>query len=435
VITMIKKTKFISYIDEDSGLHMHLRLNPDGTGVLIINASKVVYLNKSAAFYVEQMFKGAKPEEAAKRALKKFKGVDFNEAKQDYLEVVNKTLSLAFSKTCPISSLGFRRIDPFTFKPSAPYRVDLAITYECNNACIHCYSSSPRKSPEKKELSTSDWFKVVDKLFEVGVPYISFTGGEPTLRNDLENLISYAQRKGLVTGLVTNGRKLRDKHYLHRLVSAGLDSIQITLESPDPETHDKITGVNGSWKETVEGIKNAVKENIYVDVNTTLTKMNIDQVEEWVIFLNNLGVENISINKLIYSGKALNLIKELEPPVDKTREALMKVKELAEDLGMKFTWYGVTKYCELDPVELGLGIKTCSAALLTLAIEPDGTVIPCQSYFHPLGNILKDKWSKIWNHELCLHIRERAYAPSQCEGCPKFAICGGGCPLEITYTR
>ncbi len=427
---MVKKTRFLSHIDEKTGLHMHLRLNPDRTGVLVINASKVIYLNKTAAFYVEQMFKGASPEEAAKRARRKFKNVTLEEAEQDYRDVINKILSLAFSKVCPISSLGFHRVDPFNFKPSAPYRVDLALTYDCNNACIHCYSSSPRKT-STKELSTKQWTKVIDKLFNVGVPYVSFTGGEPTLRPDLKELIAYAQKKGLVTGLVTNGRRLSNAQYLHKLVEAGLDSIQITLESPDPEVHDKITGVKGSWKETVEGIKNTVKENVYLDVNMTLTKLNIRHVKKWVVFLSELGVENISINKLIYSGKALRLVKDLEPPLNEVKEVLAKVKELAEDYGMKFTWYGVTRYCELNPLELDLGIKTCSAALLTLAIEPDGTVIPCQSYFVPLGNILKDKWDKIWFNELCIKLRNREYAPQKCRKCPHFHVCGGGCPLEI----
>ncbi|HDD64476.1 MAG TPA: radical SAM protein [Thermoprotei archaeon] len=432
---VFKKGKFISYIDEDNGLHMHLRIDPDGNGVLIINASVVVYLNRTAAFYVECFLKEMKPEKVAKKAVRKFKGLTREKAIQDYTRVINNVLSLAYSKVCPISSLGFEKVEPFSMRPSAPYRVDLALTYRCNNKCIHCYSSSPDASKEKGELSTKKWRKIIDKLFDVGVPQITFTGGEPTLRRDLVELISYTQKKGLVSTLVTIGRRLADKEYLRMLVEAGLDGIQITLESADPEVHDSITRVKGSWRETVEGIKNAVKEKVYIDVNMTLMKHNIAGIEKWVKFLHELGVENISANKVIYSGKAIELVEDLEPPVNDVEEALVRIKDLAEDLGMKFTWYGVTRYCELNPLELGLGIKSCSAALITLAVEPDGTVIPCQSYFRPLGNILRDKWEKIWNNPLAITLREAKYAPEKCFKCPLFNTCRGGCPLEYEVKK
>ena len=429
------KGKFLHYIDEDRGIHMHLRIDPDGRGVLVVNASHVIYLNRSAAFYVECMMKGLSSDQVVKLAKRRFKKVNPETIRRDYEDVVNKVYSFVLSQVCPLSSLGFTRVDPLSLKPSAPYRMDLALTYRCNNRCIHCYSSSPEAALSKRELPKDKWIRIIDKLYRIGVPYIVFTGGEPTLRDDLVDLIAYAQKKGLVTGLVTNGRRLADKDYLHSLIEAGLDSIQITLESADPEVHDKITGVKGSWEETVQGIKNALNEKVYLDVNMTLMTINIDGVEEWVKFLHKLGVKNISINKVIYSGKALEKVREFEPPLEKTREALVKVKELAHELGMKFTWYGVTRYCELNPLELGLGLKTCSAALMAMCIEPDGSVLPCQSYFKPVGNILKDKWEKIWNHPLCITIRERKYAPEKCRRCPQFRECGGGCPLEIGYWR
>jgi len=99
---------------------------------------------------------------------------------------------------------------------------------------------------------------------------------------------------------------------------------------------------------------------------------------------------------------------------------------------MEFTWYTPTEYCEINPVQLDLGIKSCSACRINMAIEPDGTVIPCQSYtIAPLGNILKDSWKKIWNHPICQKVRERKYVPEKCHECPSLNICGGGCPLKI----
>ena len=194
--------------------------------------------------------------------------------------------------------------------------------------------------------------------------------------------------------------------------------------------HEKITRVPSSWRETVEGIKNVVRAGLYVDVNMTLSKLNVDHVAEYVDFLAELGVRNVSANRLIYAGKALEVREWFEPSFEETARALEPLREKALEHGMRFTWYGVTRYCELNPLELEVGLKFCSACSITIAVEPDGTVIPCQSYFHPLGNILRDKWEKIWNHKLCREIRERQFAADHCKACPYFEACGGGCPLE-----
>jgi MoaA/NifB/PqqE/SkfB family radical SAM enzyme len=94
---------------------------------------------------------------------------------------------------------------------------------------------------------------------------LTFTGGEPTLREDLPELLVYAQTAGMVTGLISNGRRLKDKAYVDVLEKSGLDFVQITLESHKPEVHDKMTNEKGSWKEIVAGIQNAVQiENLRI---------------------------------------------------------------------------------------------------------------------------------------------------------------------------
>ncbi|NIQ81688.1 MAG: radical SAM protein, partial [Anaerolineae bacterium] len=93
----------------------------------------------------------------------------------------------------------------------------------------------------------------IDKLRTIGVFIATFTGGEPTLREDLTQLLKYAQESGIVTGLITNGRRLRDKAYTRSLEAAGLDFVQVTLESHRAEIHDGITGSKGSWTDTVTG--------------------------------------------------------------------------------------------------------------------------------------------------------------------------------------
>jgi radical SAM protein with 4Fe4S-binding SPASM domain len=328
----------------------------------------------------------------------------------------------------PISYLDIKKIEPFSQEYSAPLRVDLAVTFRCQNNCVHCYAGG---SHETQELSTDEWKEVIDHLHEVGVFILTFTGGEPTIRQDLPDLLSYGQKKGLVTGLITNGRNLTDKNYVKTLEDSGLDFVQVTLESHKPEVHDLMTGIEGSWKETVNGIKNLIPTNIYTTTNSTLSKHNAEYFLDTVDFIKELGVAAFGCNSLIYSGKAKDEVEGFVFPIEDLKILLPKIKDKASKLGLKFLWYTPTQYCNFNPVKLGLGIKSCSAAMINLCVGPNGDVYPCQSYFESLGNILKNDWESIWNNPLANKIRNREYVEPKCKDCPQLQICGGGCPLEL----
>jgi radical SAM protein with 4Fe4S-binding SPASM domain len=413
---------------EWEGLRLHLRVENDGRGVLVVNASRVLFLNESATEYVYLFMKGMSEEEAVKEIQRIYK-VDYETAFNDYKDVL--FIVNTFAKTsdvCPISFLGVEKIEPFSEELSSPYRMDLALTYRCNNLCIHCYSGGPRVTPE---LTTQQWMKTIDKILEIGIPHITFTGGEPTLREDLPLLIRYAEEKGLVTGLITNGRRLKDSEYIDELISAGIDHFQITLESYREEVHDKITGVKGSWKETVQGLKNAIATPVYTITNTTLNKHNIEDIIETINFVHNLGLNQFACNGFIYSEKAPETSKDFSIEETELEEKLVKIRDYAITLGMDFIWYTPTQYCKFNPLNLELGIKTCSACRINMCIEPNGDVIPCQSYYKQLGNILTDNWDSIWNNPTCTDLRERKHLPEKCEGCPEIQVCGGGCPLQL----
>jgi radical SAM protein with 4Fe4S-binding SPASM domain len=409
------------------GLKLHLRFEEDGTGVLIINASRVLFLNRTAAEFVHSFIYGESEDEAIKKIGRRYR-IDAETARKDYQDVL--FVVNTFAKTpdvCPVSYLGVEKVEPFQKELSAPYRMDLAVTYRCNNKCLHCYAGGPR---ETKELTTQEWILVIKKLFDLGIPQVVFTGGEPTLRDDLAELIAETQKVGLVSGLVTNGRKLKDEVYFKSLVDAGLDHVQITIESHNPKIHDKITEVKGSWDESVQGLKNAIASPIYTISNTTLNRYNVNGILETIDFIHSLGLKQFACNSLIYSGKAPEVAKNFALDEASLEPVLTQIRDHARELGMEFIWYTPTEYCVLNPLQLELGIKSCSACRISMCIEPDGTVIPCQSYFVPLGNILRDEWKRIWQNPLCLELRARKYVPEKCYECPTLNVCGGGCPLK-----
>lgn len=414
--------------DEFAHYALQLRIEPDETGILVVNANTVLYLNQTAAAHAYFFMQGLDTDKTVNQLLKMYR-VRADTAKREHENLVYKINTLAHTdKVCPISFLDVKTIEPFTKEYSAPLRMDLAVTFRCQNDCVHCYAGGPHKT---EELTTEQWKTVIDRMHQAGIFIVTFTGGEPTLREDLPELLLHAQNRGIVTGLVTNGRRLRDKEYVKTLEKAGLDFVQVTLESHIAKIHDKITSQEESWKETVEGIKNAVSTSIYVTTNTTLSRDNIGGFLDTIDFIRELGVAGFGCNSLIYAGKGNEVAEDFVVNVEALKQTLPKINEKANRLGLKFLWYTPTQYCRLDPVKLGLGIKSCTAAMINMCIGPEGDVYPCQSYFESLGNILKADWQHIWNNPLAIKIRKREYAEPKCKDCPQLQICGGGCPLEL----
>jgi len=415
-----------------AGLALQLRVEPSGQGLLVINANTVLYLNETAAAHAYFFMQGL-PEDAAIKKVRSIYRIDKKTAKQDHEKLVYAVSTLAQTEeVCPVSFLDVKSVEPFSQEYSAPLRMDLALTFRCQNNCVHCYAGGPH---ETEELTTEQWKTVIDRLQQIGVFIVTFTGGEPTLREDLTELLHHAQSKGIVTGLITNGRRLKDEDYVQALEKAGLDFVQITLESHEAKVHDAITAVKGSWKETVAGIKNAVASQIYATTNTTLSQQNAGDFLKTVDFIKQLGVAGFGCNSLIYSGKASDISDKFAVSTETLKEILPQVHDKANQLGLKFLWYTPTQYCSFDPVSLGLGVKSCTAALVNMCVGPNGDVYPCQSYFESLGNILKSPWQNIWNHPLAVSIRKREYAEPKCKDCPQLQICGGGCPLELQQNK
>ncbi|MBI4726488.1 radical SAM protein [candidate division TA06 bacterium] len=326
--------------------------------------------------------------------------------------------------------LDINRIELFETPVSATYRMDLALTYQCNNACKHCYLPKDRM-PGK--LTTQQWKQALSKIWEIGIPQVCFTGGEATLRPDLVELIASAEETGLITGLLTNGRKLKDKKLVKQMTEAGLDHFQITLESHLASVHDKMVGSKGAFEDTVKAIKNAAASPVCTITNTTLIKLNAKGMEKTVEFLKKLGITTMACNRLIYSGQGASCglcFKEAE-----LVPLMERIRNQAQRLGLKLIWYPPTQYCQLDPVGLELGVKTCTAARYNMRVEPDGSVIPCQSYFAPLGNILTDKWEVIWNAKPAVDIRNKAHIMDKCKKRRKLPLCGRGCPIYNTQNE
>ncbi|MBR3040036.1 MAG: radical SAM protein, partial [Lachnospiraceae bacterium] len=261
-----------------------------------------------------------------------------------------------------------------------------------------------QKNAVEEEISTAKWKRIIEKCRTVGIPQLTFTGGEPTMREDLPELIDAA--KWFVTRLNTNGIKLTEE-YCAKLKAASLDSMQITFYSCEEEIHNKLVGAN-QYINTVQGIRNALAAGISVSINTPLCTLNKDYVKT-LQFLHSLGVLYVTCSGLIITGNATtDSSAETRLSKEEMKEILKEAVNYCHENGMEISFtspgWVENEFCE----ELHLNPPTCGACLSNMAITPSGKVVPCQSWLsdEPLGDFLDNKWKEIWEGKKCRERRE-----------------------------
>lgn len=425
---------------------IHATLNPDNPGVVrmhlvpskhslfrtrpsvvILNGKDIVPLNTAWAIllsiFIDEISKFGNREISDSElklivyiTIKKLKKI-YPFAKESTVEddlnnMINLFVAIANREETNVD-LGQVSIADFAKIMIAPHRMDLMISsmvkdkkWNCNQQCLHCYAAD-QEYAEVKELTTDEWKKVIDICKENCIPQLTFTGGEPTLRKDLVELVKYSD--WFLTRLNTNG-VLLTKKLCRELYEASLDSVQVTLYSSDPEVHNKLVGAN-NFDKTVQGIKNAVEAGLNVSINTPLCSLNKDYVST-LKFAKSLGVIYASSSGLIVTGNAkkdASISTQLkENEIKKVMKDACKYAE-KEEMELSFTSPGWLK--EEDLRNLKLDIPSCGACLSNMAISPDGNVVPCQSWLGKgasLGNILDTKWKKIWNSKECKLIRKNS---------------------------
>lgn len=354
--------------DDPRNYRLHLRLEVDGSGILIVNASTVLHLNQTAAEYAYYLVHNQDADTTAAKIARRYR-IDRDTAKNDYQTFAERVLSLINTPDLdPVTFLDFERLSPFSGQISAPYRLDCAITYRLNPT--HDQYAAPQERV-KNELSTKEWVQVLNKAWQVGIPHIIFTGGEPTLRDDLPDLLEAAETNGQVTGLLSDGIRLADKAYLMQLLQTGLDHLMIIL---DPKNEL-------AWK----ALENALPEDIFVAVHLSLNEENLEENLILLERLEKMGVKNISVSAAS---------KILAPQLEQLRQ---RIAQLQLDL----VWNLPTPYSAMHPValETGIGELPQGAGTAFLYLEPDGDVLPAQGINRVMGNFLTDRWEKIHKAE------------------------------------
>lgn len=447
--------RVVNYIKENLGEVKHTTLNPEGPGVVrihmvppkydgpepagsvvILNGQDIIPINVSWAVLLSMMIDSVNEyhgrpitdEDTRKivdstiiSARKVYRFVPKFVLKKDIFRIMNTFKQIAYGEK-PDEEIQYISIGEYADNMRAPHRMDLMVSamtkdnrWNCNQSCVHCYAAGQAQA-EEAELTTEEWKQIIDKCRKVCIPQVTFTGGEPTMREDLIELIDHA--RWFVTRLNTNGINLT-REYCEKLYKASLDSVQITFYSHDPEVHNELVGAR-MYEKTLEGIENAIAAGLNLSVNTPLCVRNKDYVET-LKFLHEKGVSYVTCSGLIMTGNACTEeSKNLQLSREEIRNVLKEAVDYAyaNDMEISFTSPG---WIEEDFfAENGLSTPTCGACLSNMAITPGGNVVPCQSWLsgYDLGNFLSEDWEKIWYSGKCEN--RRYYS----------ALMTGECPLK-----
>jgi hypothetical protein len=351
--------------DDPIPYRLHLRVEEGDHSMLIVNAATILHLNASATAHALQLVQGATADEAAVAISRRFR-VNKGQAREDYDEFRQKILTLATNPDVdPVLFLDLDRSIPYSDTPSAPYRLDLALTYSTNP---DGELDPLARARVDRELETDEWKKILQITWAAGIPHVTFTGGEPTRREDLVELVEFAEKQGQVTGVLTDGRRLSDNSLVESLSQAGLDHFLIVLIPDDADS--------------LSGIKNALASDVFTAIHLTLNAELQNEAVSWVRRFADMGVQAISL-----SGD--------DDPTDLTGK-MAQLREFIADLGMDLIWDLPVPYSHINPISQEVADAQPGTGRAWLYVEPDGDVLPGQGIDKILGNFLRDPWEEIW---------------------------------------
>lgn len=311
------------------------------------------------------------------------------------------------------------------------------VTRACNLACKHCRAEACAE-PFPGELTTPEAKQLIDSFPLTGNPIIIFTGGEPLLRKDIFELADYAKNKGLRSVMASNGT-LIEPNLVRRLNQTGIQRVSISLDGPDPESHDAFRGVNGAFDSSIKGIKYLRESGFPFQINTTITKNNLNSLPEifrlakdldavaWHIFLlvpmgraSSLQDEIISAEKY---EQVLNWFYEFRKKSDMHLKATCAphyhriLRQRAKEEGLKVNY----KNFGLDAVTRG-----CLGGLGFCFISHSGQVQPCGYLELDCGQIRDKDFPTIWSSsKQFLELRTPSLYKGKCGQCEYHYVCGG----------
>jgi len=306
----------------------------------------------------------------------------------------------------------------------APRIISWNITLRCPLKCAHCYVDAGEEEADRV-LSTQEAFSVIDQICETGKPVVVLSGGEPLLREDIYAIARYGTEQGLRMVMGTSGY-LIDQRTAVKLKEAGIRAVAISLDSKDPASHDSFRGLEGVWERAVKAIGYCRDAGIVVQINMSVMRSAISEVEDVIGFGTTLGVRDYQLFFPIPTGRA----RQIEPRSPEEYEELIRqilIRYRDSDLNIRPTCAP-----QFRRIADSLGItnpawgRGCLAGITYCRIYANGEVTPCPYLPVSAGNVRTTPLFEIWNNSpLFVALRNPDLLTGKCGQCDFKTICGG----------
>ncbi|MCO5319281.1 MAG: mycofactocin radical SAM maturase [Microthrixaceae bacterium] len=304
---------------------------------------------------------------------------------------------------------------------AAPICLTWELTWACNLACVHCLSSSGRRDP--RELSTEECFGVIDELQKLKVFYVNIGGGEPMLRGDFFDILSYAEAHDVGVKFSTNGTYI-DGPAARRLAAMDYLDIQVSIDGATADVNDVVRG-EGSHAAALSAMGHLTDAGFGpFKVSIVATRHNIDQLDDFKALADDFGAQ-LRITRLRPSGRGVDSWDELHPSQDQQRQLYRWLLD-RPDVLTGDSFFHLSALGESLP-----GLNLCGAGRVVCLIDPVGDVYACPFVIHDeflAGNVRDEGgFTEVWTRsELFTELREPDN-PGACASCGSYDACQGGC--------
>ncbi len=338
-------------------------------------------------------------------------------------------------------------------KLPSPFLIVWNFTNMCNMRCKHCYQRASRPLPN--ELTLEEKLRLVEELDRAGVAAIALSGGEPTIHPDFLITIKAISARGMYAAVATNGWMFANIDYLRKAKEAGLRYVEVSIDSAYPYKHDEFRGLKGAWERAVKALENAVKLGINNAMAVTITKHNVNEVDEILDLAESIGVKRVVFFNFVPVGRGEAIVSMDLDPIEREeflRKIYREMKRRGLEIEATAPQYGrvvlqmsgeeevapTHYYVGNDPIAKSLAefVGGCGAGRIYAGIQPNGDVVPCVFLPIKVGNVREKEFREIWEtSKTLLLLRRRELLKGFCGKCPYRNICGGCRARAYGYFR
>lgn len=310
-----------------------------------------------------------------------------------------------------------------------PYAVLAELSHRCPLQCPYC--SNPLELERASgECTTGEWRRVMDEAVDLGVLHVHFSGGEPTVRKDLEQLVEHAAKVGLYSNLITSAVLLTEDR-VKRLADCGLDHVQISFQDSTAELGDRVAGYRGAFEKKKQAARWVRAAGLPLTVNAVMHRQNLHHLEDTIAMAVALGAERIEVAQVQYYAWALRNRAAFLP----TREQLDEAVRIVEEARVRLK--GVLTFDFVVPDYYAKRPKSCMGGWgrQFINVSPSGKVLPCHAAEVIPGiryeSIREKSLADIWeNSESFNRFRGTSWMPEPCRSCDRREIDWGGCRCQ-----